>query len=115
MATRNYRLLDTSTAFETGTDLTADGVTQRDYWMQVIPQGAALTPGAFSETTPPDTAPTVTVSPAYAATVNVAYALNDGVVDDAEGDVTYLDGVFDNLTTTVTLSGSPGGTLTTRS
>ena len=115
VASRNYRLLDTSTAFETGTDLTADGVTQRDYWMQVIPQGAALTPGAFSETSPPNTAPTVTVSPAYAATVNVAYALNNGVVDDAEGDVTYLDGVFDNLTTTVALAGSPGGTLTTRS
>ena len=115
VATRNYRLLDTSTAFETGTDLTADGVTQRDYWMQVIPQGAAVTPGAFSETTPPDTAPTITVSSAYAVLQNVAYALSDGVVDDAEGDVTYLDGVFDNLTTTVAVSGSPSGTLTTRS
>ena len=60
-------------------------------------------------------APTVTVSAAYTAAVNVAYPLNDGVVADVNNNTTYLDGVFDNVTTTVALAGSPGGTLTTRS
>lgn len=59
--------------------------------------------------------PTIGVSSSYAVTKDIAYTLSDGVVYDEDGDVTYLDGVFSNLTTTVMVSGSPSGTLTTRS
>ena len=105
----DYILTGSPATIDGGADLRSDVPT--DFYGNT--RDATPDQGFYESVAP--SSPTIGVSSSYAVTKNIAYTLSDGVVYDEDGDVTYLDGVFSNLTTTVMVSGSPSGTLTTRS
>lgn len=99
-ANKDFHLLDSSAAIEAGTDLSSS-IGVLDFDGRVVPQNTLWPIGAFSETVPPDNPPVLSGDSDYVATAGIDKNITDWRVSDPEGDVTYVDFVIDNVTTTL--------------
>ena len=105
----DYHLLDTSNAIGAGTDLSSS-ISTLDFDGRVVPQDTLWQIGAFAETVPPDNPPVWSISATYAATTGQAKTFGDMTITDPEGDVTYVDFILDNTTSTLSATNSGTGT-----